>query len=53
MGFLYAILGRQADRVLRMQEIAIARIWRQAHERVGIKDPVAPVNSDALLEDLH
>lgn len=53
VGFLYAILGRQADRVLRMQEIAIARIWRQAHERVGIKEPVAPVNSDALLEDLH
>ena len=36
VGFLYGMLGRQADRVLRMVEIAIARLWRQAHERVRV-----------------
>ena len=53
VGFLYGMLGRQADRVLRMVEIAIARLWRQAHERVRADDPIKPTNADSLISELR
>src|SRR5208282_781091 len=52
VGFLYSLLGRQADRVLRMMEIAIARLWRQAYHAVGTSELAAPQNPQALLEEL-
>jgi TnpA family transposase len=53
VGFLYSLLGRQADRVLRMIEIAIARIWRQAHQTVGSTALESPLSPQALLEELY
>lgn len=52
VGFLYSLLGRQADRVLRMMEIAIARLWRQAYHAVGTSEIEAPQISQALIDEL-
>jgi TnpA family transposase len=52
VGFLHSVLGRQADRVLRMLVIAIARIWRQAHERAASRVRAGMLANNALIEEL-
>jgi TnpA family transposase len=52
VGFIHTMLGRQADRVLRMLEIAIARIWRQAHERARSRVSAGMLDHNALIEEL-
>jgi len=52
VGFLHTMLGRQADRVLRMLVMAIARIWRQAHERAASRVRAGMLTNNALMEEL-
>lgn len=46
------MLERQADRVLRMLVMAIARIWRNAHERAASRVRDGMLTNNALIEEL-
>jgi TnpA family transposase len=52
VGFLHTMLGRQADRVLRMMVMAVARIWRNAHERAASRVRDGMLANNTLIEDL-
>ena len=52
VGFIHTMLERQADRVLRMLVMAIARIWRNAQERAAsrVRDGIS--SNNGLIEEL-
>jgi len=52
VGFLHTMLERQADRVLRMLVMAIARIWRNAQERAASRVRDGMLTNNALIEEL-
>jgi hypothetical protein len=52
VGFLHTMLERQADRVLRMLVMAIARIWRNAQERAASRVRGGMLTNNALIEEL-
>jgi len=52
VGFIRTMLERQADRVLRMLVMAIARIWRKAHERATSRTRDRLLTNNALIEEL-
>jgi hypothetical protein len=52
VGFIHTMLERQADRVLRMLVMAIARIWRKAQERAASRVRDGMLTNNALIEEL-
>ena len=52
VGFIHTMLERQADRVLRVLVMAIARIWRNAHERAVSRVRDGMLTNNALIAEL-